>query len=311
VIQGYGLTETAAASNATLVEDHSAGHVGQPLPCTEVKLVDVPDMDYFTAGEEPKGEVCMRGPNIFSGYYKMADKTKEVLEDDGWFHSGDIGKFNPNGTLSIIDRKKNIFKLSQGEYVAVEKIEGAYIKNPFITQIFVYGDSFQSVLVAIVIPDSDVLFPWAKQHGIEADMEALCENPKVKEFILSEMDKTAKLAKLHGFEWVKNIKLVPKPFSIDDDLITPTYKLKRPQLKKHYSEHLDALYEEVKTMPLKTPEKPITPKSEVKEKKEIKSSDKTETPAKQDTQAKPPTSEKQPELPSQQSSEKKQDTTNA
>ena len=132
VVQGYGMTENCA--NATLADlrDYRAGHVGPPMPTVEVKLVDVPEMEYTTA-KNSCGEVCTRGAVNFSGYYKNQEETDKVLDADGWLHTGDIGRWNPDGTLSIIDRKKNIFKLSQGEYVAAEKIEMIVSKSKYAT----------------------------------------------------------------------------------------------------------------------------------------------------------------------------------
>jgi long-chain acyl-CoA synthetase len=245
VRQGYGLTETTGVSHAQWSEDPTSGNVGGPLPCIEFKLVDVPDMNYFA--KDVKGEICLRGPNIFKGYYKAQDKTDEVLTKDGWFHTGDIGQILPNGTLAIVDRKKNIFKLSQGEYVAAEKIENTYLTCKWVQQVFVYGDSTQSALVAVVVPDAEVLKPWAAQNNIDHadDLAALCKNDQVKQMILNDMTKDGKAAKLRGFEFVKAIHLEPTPFSIENDLLTPTFKLKRPQLKNHYTQTIADMYTEV------------------------------------------------------------------
>jgi long-chain acyl-CoA synthetase len=122
VMQGYGMTENCANATLELVGDNRAGHVGPPVPTVEIKLVDVPEMEYTTAANQ-SGEVCTRSVCNFAGYHKNKEETDKVLEPDGWLHTGDIGRWNADGTLSIIDRKKNIFKLSQGEYVAAEKIE--------------------------------------------------------------------------------------------------------------------------------------------------------------------------------------------
>jgi long-chain acyl-CoA synthetase len=117
VLEGYGQTECAAAASGTVPGDIRGGHVGVPLPCNLIKLVDVAEMDYFA--ENGEGEVCFKGPNVFKGYYKDEEKTKEALDSDGWLHSGDIGRWEPNGTLRIVDRKKNIFKLAQVRHLCL------------------------------------------------------------------------------------------------------------------------------------------------------------------------------------------------
>jgi long-chain acyl-CoA synthetase len=251
VLQGYGMTETCGITHVQDKSDFASGAVGGILPCSEFKLVDVPEMNYFATDEPPRGEICVRGANVFQGYFKMPDKTEECLEKDGWLHTGDIGVVNANGTLSIIDRKKNIFKLSQGEYVAAEKIENAYSTHPWIQQIWVYGDSTQSVLVAVVVPDADKIKAWASANGHSGgeDVAAILADPKVKEMIYSDLTKHGKEQKLRGFEFVKNILLEHTPFSIENDLITPTFKLKRPQLKAKYQQQLDAMYSELASKP--------------------------------------------------------------
>ena len=130
VVQGYGMTENCANATLELIGDSRAGHVGPPMPTCEIKLVDVPEMNY-TSAENQSGEVCTRGPTVFAGYHKNKEETDKVLEPDGWLHTGDIGRWNADGTLSIIDRKKNIFKLSQGEYVAAEKVEMIVSKSKY------------------------------------------------------------------------------------------------------------------------------------------------------------------------------------
>eukprot|EP01114_Cavostelium_apophysatum_P003480 TRINITY_DN1338_c0_g2_i1.p1 TRINITY_DN1338_c0_g2~~TRINITY_DN1338_c0_g2_i1.p1 ORF type:complete len:663 (-),score=159.25 TRINITY_DN1338_c0_g2_i1:93-2081(-) len=249
VLQGYGLTETCAAGTITMMEDPTWGNVGLPLACNEIRLADVPEMKYTTANNS--GEVCFRGPNIFKGYYKDEEKTKEAFDADGFFLTGDIGRWNPNGTLSIIDRKKNIFKLAQGEYVAAEYIESVYIKSKFVQQIFVYGDSFQSCLVGIVVPDPDVLLPYAREHNFpNADnFELLCKDPKVKELISNDLSATAKEGKLQGFEMVRAIFVEFSPFSVENDLLTPSFKAMRPKLKERYQTTIDALYESLPKQP--------------------------------------------------------------
>jgi long-chain acyl-CoA synthetase len=243
VVEGYGLTENFAGACITALDETQLGHVGKPLACTEIKLQDVPEMGYSSKNNPATGEIMLRGPNLFKGYYKDPEKTKEAIDADGFFHTGDIGRINENGTLSIIDRKKNIFKLSQGEYVAVEYLEGIYIRSKFVQQVWVYGNSYKRYLVAVVVPDRDVLLPWAKQNGLPEDVSALVKNEKVNKAILGDMLAIGKDAKLHGFEYVKLISVTDEPFSVDNDCMTPTFKLRRNNLEKRYKADIDRMYE--------------------------------------------------------------------
>jgi long-chain acyl-CoA synthetase len=243
VMEGYGLTENAAGACVTKLDETQFGHVGRPLACTEIKLQDVPEMNYTSKNNS--GEIMLRGPNIFKGYFKDPEKTKEAIDPDGFFHTGDIGRWNSNGTLSIIDRKKNIFKLSQGEYVAVEYLEGVYIRSPFVSQVWVYGSSFKRFLVAVVVPDTDVLLPWAQQNNVTGDVKSLCSDDRINKLILDDMTRIGKEAKLHGFEFVKTIHLTSEPFSVENDLTTPTFKLKRPQLLTHFKAQVDDMYAKI------------------------------------------------------------------
>ncbi|CEF99823.1 AMP-dependent synthetase/ligase [Ostreococcus tauri] len=245
VFEGYGMTESACVISKTSQEDFTTGHVGAPAPCCEIKLVDVPDMRYTHQDRpHPRGEIWVRGPSVFVGYYKNEEETNAVLDSDGWLRTGDIGTFLPGGRLKIIDRKKNIFKLAQGEYVAPDKIEQIYARNRFVAQSFVYGDSLQAHLVAIVVPDEEVLLPWAKTSAdlSKLDFKSLCAHPKVKKHILDSMVRTGSEAGLKGFEQVRAIELSPELFSVENGLFTPTFKLKRPQALERFKHSIDAMY---------------------------------------------------------------------
>ncbi|CAI5784025.1 long-chain-fatty-acid--CoA ligase 1 [Podarcis lilfordi] len=238
--EGYGQTECTAGCSLTVPGDWTAGHVGAPMPCNIVKLVDVEEMNYFAAKGE--GEVCVKGPNVFLGYLKEPEKTAEVLDKDGWVHTGDIGKWLPNGTLKIIDRKKHIFKLAQGEYIAPEKIENVYMRSEPVAQIFVYGESLQAFLIGIVVPDPDVLCSWAKKKGVGGTYEELCRSKDIKKYILEDLLKVGKEFGLKSFEQVKGITLHPEMFSVENGLLTPTLKAKRPELRKYFKSQIEELY---------------------------------------------------------------------
>uniref|UniRef100_A0A665VD81 Long-chain-fatty-acid--CoA ligase n=1 Tax=Echeneis naucrates TaxID=173247 RepID=A0A665VD81_ECHNA len=240
IFEAYGQTESTAGCTFSMPGDASAGHVGVPLPCNIVKLVDVEEMNYFASNGE--GEVCIKGRNVFKGYLKDPEKTAETLDKDGWLHTGDIGKWLPSGVLKIIDRKKNIFKLSQGEYIAPEKIENVYVRSGPVAQVFVHGDSLQSCLVAIVVPDPEVLPDFAASLGCRGSIEDLCKNTEVKKAILSDMTKLGKDAGLKSFEQVKDLYLHPDQFTIENGLLTPTLKAKRAELKSLFQPQIDKLY---------------------------------------------------------------------
>ncbi|XP_049722601.1 long-chain-fatty-acid--CoA ligase 1-like isoform X3 [Elephas maximus indicus] len=242
--EGYGQTECAAGCCLTVPGDWTAGHVGPPMPCSYVKLVDVEEMNYVAAQGE--GEVCVKGADVFKGYWKDPAKTAEALDKDGWLHTGDIGKWLPNGTLKIIDRKKHIFKLSQGEYIAPEKIENIYIRSEPVAQVFVHGESLQSFLIAIVVPDVETLCAWAQKRGLEGSFEELCRNKDVKKAILEDMVRLGKDSGLKPFEQIKDIALHRELFSVDNGLLTPTMKAKRPELRNYFRSQIEELYSTIK-----------------------------------------------------------------
>ncbi|XP_072524325.1 long-chain-fatty-acid--CoA ligase 1b [Salminus brasiliensis] len=241
--EGYGQTECTAGCSVTLSGDWSAGHVGPPLPCNYVKLVDVAEMNYLAVNGE--GEVCVKGTNVFKGYLKDPEKTEEAIDQDGWVHTGDIGRWLPNGTLKIVDRKKHIFKLAQGEYIAPEKIENIYVRSEAVVQAFVHGDSLQSCLIAIIVPDPDFLPAWASKKGFKGSYQELCSNKAVKNAILEDIVKLGKESGLKSFEQVKDIALHTELFSVQNGLLTPTLKAKRAELRNHFRQQIDDLYSNI------------------------------------------------------------------
>lgn len=244
VLQGYGLTESCAASFIAQPHDMAMiGTVGPPVPNVDVCLESVPEMGYDALSSTPRGEVCIRGNTLFTGYYKREDLTEEVMVD-GWFHTGDIGEWQSDGCMKIIDRKKNIFKLSQGEYISVENLENTYSLASEIDAIWVYGNSFQSFLVAVVNPNKQALECWAEENGVAGDFSSLCQHPRAKAYIIEKLNKIARENKLKGFELIKAVHLDPVPFDMERDLLTPTFKKKRPQLLKYYKDAVDTLYQE-------------------------------------------------------------------
>ncbi|KAF5933577.1 hypothetical protein HYC85_029748 [Camellia sinensis] len=246
VLQGYGLTESCVGTFVSLPNELGMlGTVGPPVPNVDVCLESIPEMGYDALSSTPRGEICIRGDTLFSGYHKREDLSKEVLID-GWLHTGDVGEWQPNGSMKIIDRKKNIFKLSQGEYVAVENLENVYGSVTGIDSIWVYGNSFESFLVAVVNPNKQVLERWAEENGVPGDFNSLCENPKAKQNVLVELTRIGKEKKLKGFEFIKAVHLDPEPFDVERDLLTPTFKKKRPQLLKYYQNIVDNMYKGAK-----------------------------------------------------------------
>ncbi|XP_062045770.1 long-chain-fatty-acid--CoA ligase 6 isoform X4 [Lepus europaeus] len=240
VYEGYGQTECTAGCTFTTPGDWTSGHVGAPLPCNHIKLVDVEELNYWTCKGE--GEICVRGPNVFKGYLKDQNRTKEALDSDGWLHTGDIGKWLPEGTLKIIDRKKHIFKLAQGEYVAPEKIENIYIRSEPVAQIYVHGDSLKAFLVGVVVPDPEVMPTWAQKRGIEGTYTQLCINKELKKAILEDLVRLGKESGLHSFEQVKAIHIHSDMFSVQNGLLTPTLKAKRPELREYFKKQIEELY---------------------------------------------------------------------
>lgn len=242
ILEAYGMSETCGATTITRSEDPVIGHVGGPVKTCAIRLKDLPEMEYLSTDKPyPRGEICMRGPMIFKGYFQRPDKTAEAMVD-GWLLSGDVGLVYPNGTIKIIDRSKNIFKLSQGEYLAPEKLENAYIVSPLVTQIMIYGDSYKNCAVAIVVPDEVALATWAKANGKEA-ADVYSDQAEYCKVVLDSINEVAKEKKFTSLEKPKEIFLTSEPFSVENDILTPTFKMKRNVGKKVYQAQIDIMYE--------------------------------------------------------------------
>ncbi|KAF3941213.1 S-dihydroxybenzoyltransferase [Dactylella cylindrospora] len=229
--QGYGLTESYAVASVQLFGDYTAGSTGAITPTLECCLMDVPDMEYFSTDKPyPRGEILLRGTCRFREYYKNPEQTAGAIDADGWFHTGDVGSFDEMGRLSIIDRVKNILKLAQGEYVAPEKIENVYLANVNIFAMgYCHGDSQQAFLVGIFGVNPDTFAPYASKilgktispTDLPA-VKAACKEKKVIHAVQKWMDNVAKKRKLTGFERIRNVYLDVEPFSVDNELLTPT-----------------------------------------------------------------------------------------
>ncbi|XP_054155212.1 long-chain-fatty-acid--CoA ligase 1-like [Oppia nitens] len=240
IVEGYGQTECVCPCSLTIPGDSKTGHVGPPLPCCEIRLESVPEMEYNA--NKGKGEICVRGPIVFDGYFKDTDKSSKVLTKDGWLKTGDIGQWLPNGTLKIIDRKKHIFKLSQGEYIAPEKIETVYSKSQFIAQIFIYGESLKSCLVAVIVPEVDILNLWCRKNNIRGTLRDLCQNTDVKKVIMNDLISLGNKEGLLSFEQPKDIYIHYEAFTIDNGLLTPTLKSKRLEIRNYFGVQLENMY---------------------------------------------------------------------
>ncbi|CAA9988583.1 acyl-CoA synthetase, putative [Plasmodium knowlesi strain H] len=247
IFEGYGMTETLGPAFISHSTDVNIGHIGGPVPCVEYRVVSVPEMNYLITDNPPRGELHLRGPAITNlGYFKLEKETNDFIDNEGWISTGDIVSFSENGSITIIDRKKNIFKLSQGEYIAVEKIESVYRQSLYISQIFVFGYSYESVLVCIVCPSLDTIEIWKNQKKINKTDEEVMQMPEYKRDVIDDLIKMGKKDGLKGYEQIKDVYFATEPFTIENDLLTPTGKIKRHAVQKKYKEQIDEMYRQLK-----------------------------------------------------------------
>jgi len=253
LIEGWSMTENVGAGTRIFPGDSTAGGtVGFPHVCNELKLVDVPSMNYLSTDKpNPRGELCARGPGVFKGYYKDPKNTAETLDSDGWLHSGDVAELDSVGRFKIIDRIKNIMKLSQGEYVALEKIENSYTANPLVQQLYVHGDSLQNHLLGVLVPEypalAEIIYKATHVRISPDDVKKLEEataDPKVQKAIQHSLNTQAKKSKLRGFEFVKRVHITFEPFTPQNNMLTPTLKIRRRDVYARYKDVLEEMYKE-------------------------------------------------------------------
>ncbi|MCP9290775.1 AMP-dependent synthetase/ligase [Gracilimonas sediminicola] len=225
---GYGLTETSPVLTGPPVGELRIGSSGKPLVDVELKIAE-------------DGEILAKGPNIMKGYYKMPEKTEEAIDKDGWFHTGDIGHIDEDGWLFVTDRKKSLFKLSTGKYVAPQPIENALVNSGFIEQAVVVG-SEHKFCGALIVPNWENMKKRFKSTGHDFPEDNPTENKYVIKRIQKEIDKVNE--ELSKWEKVKKFKLLKDQFTIDDGEITPTLKIKRNVINEKYKEQIDSIYAE-------------------------------------------------------------------
>jgi len=234
-IQGYGLTESCGMC-AILPPSHPRYHsVGVPVPSIEVKLVDSKEAGYVTTNTPQQGEVYIRGGSVTQGYFKREDLTKEAFTEDGWFMTGDIGQWNEDGTLSIIDRKKNLVKLSGGEYIALEKLEAAYKAAPIVSNIMVHADSNAKQPLAIVSVHEGNL---KHLSGKDQDADSLCKDSSVKKAALQQLNEAGKKAGFKQMELLQDVILTAEEWTPASGLVTPAQKLQRKKVQEHYKDEI-------------------------------------------------------------------------
>ncbi len=227
IVEGYGLTETSAPVACNTPEENHPGTVGKPMPGVEVKIAE-------------DGEILVKGPSIFAGYYKNEEATKAALSD-GWFSTGDIGEIDASGRLKIKDRKKDIIITSNGKHVAPQYIENLFKGEHLISHILVYGDR-RKFVTALITLSPDGLRTFAETNGLPLDnLESLTQHPKVREEVEAVVKR--KNEPLANFERIKKFIILEHDFTVENDELTPTFKVKRKVITEKYRALLDSCYE--------------------------------------------------------------------
>ncbi|CAG2163056.1 unnamed protein product [Oppiella nova] len=246
VLQGYGLTETSASATLMDLDDSSVGFVGQPLDGIQIKLIDWEEGNYKVIDKpNPRGEVVVGGLNVTNGYYQNEALTQELYKEENgikWFFTGDIGEIYPNGSIKIIDRKKDIIKLSTGEYVSLAKVEAEIKKCPFVDNVCVYGNSGKDYLIALIIPNAKQLQQLAnKLSKSHMSFPELCADTHINDSVLKSIQSIARNSKLSKTEIPNKIKLCSEEWLPDNNLVTSALKLKRKNIQEFYQNDINLI----------------------------------------------------------------------
>jgi long-chain acyl-CoA synthetase len=228
LFEGYGLTETSPVISVNAFSAVKMGTVGRPIPGVEVRIAE-------------DGEILARGPNIMQGYFGKPEATAEVIDEQGWFHTGDIGHLDEEGYLAITDRKKELIVNAYGKNIAPAPIENALKASRFVSQAVVIGDRRQ-YLVALLVPDFEALNPWAAKQGLPAAPAELLATPQVRELVQREVETVN--AQLARYEQIRSWELLPAEFTLETGELTPTQKVKRRVIHEKYGEVIERLYRE-------------------------------------------------------------------
>jgi long-chain acyl-CoA synthetase len=226
LIEGYGLTECTTAASTNTHEAYRFGTVGRPLPNTEVRL-------------DEDGELLIRSETVFQGYFKDPEATAAVLDADGWLRTGDIAEIDEDGFIHITDRKKDILVTAGGKNVAPQNLENDLKASKFVSQAMVVGDR-QPYVAALITLDPEALPKWAAERGLDGDMAELVRTDEVRELVQGIVDEVN--ADRSRYEQIKRFVVLPRDFTMEDEELTPTLKLKRRVVADHFSAELDELY---------------------------------------------------------------------
>ncbi|KEG06361.1 fatty acyl CoA synthetase 2 [Trypanosoma grayi] len=243
IFQGWGLTETVCVGGIQRRGDMETSTVGQMEPTEELRLLDVEGYKH-TDTPEPRGEILLRGPFLFKGYYKQEQLTRDAIDADGWFHTGDVGSIGPNGTLRIIGRVKALAKNVLGEYIAMEALESMYAHNalclPNGVCVLVHPD--RSYICALVLTDESKAFVFAKENGIKGEYPDILQDPVFQKKAAESLAETAQKANRRTFEVVRHVRVLSDEWTPENDVLTAASKLKRRVIDERYAKVIEELF---------------------------------------------------------------------